>query len=240
MIKEHPILFSTPMVLANLEGRKTMTRRIVSPRNSHCGTLLTGDGQGWHSFDFNDVVVDGKNSDYWYMKVAVPEDGTRHRIFSKYQVGDLLWVRETWARTPEAAIYKADYAHIDKTNIKWRPSIFLPKDLARIWLEVESIRVERLQDISPHDAVEEGVNYWNIDSEMLEGGELVADFENYTWTEKKEDDPNYEDRYFPTFANPVDSYRTLFQKINGEESWKENPWVWCISFKRVNHDRQQS
>lgn len=98
MSKEIPILFSTPMVQAIIGGRKTMTRRILTKNNSKRSTLLTGDGQGWHSFDFNDAVVDGKNSDYWYMKVAVPEDGTRHRIFSKYQVGDLLWVRETFQR----------------------------------------------------------------------------------------------------------------------------------------------
>lgn len=111
------------------------------------------------------------------------------------------------------------------------PSIHLPKWCSRIWLEVTDVRVERLHNISPADACDEGIEYWNIDGDALEGGELQADFKNYTWTEKKEEDPNYEDRYSPTFASCVDSFRTLWQSINEEESWNANPWVWVISFK---------
>lgn len=152
---ERPILFSTPMIKAILEGRKSQTRRIVKlPKNPF--------PTNWNG--------------------------------GKIENGVALFYNSS---------------------------------------NVEEVRVERLQDINPNDAGDEGVEYFNVDWEAFEGGELVADYTNYTWTAKRENDPTYEDRHFPTFANPIDSYRSLWQSINGPESWKQNPWVWVIRFKRV-------
>lgn len=266
MSKEVGILMQPEMIQATIEGRKTLTSRIISPRNSRCSTLLTGDGQSWKDFDFDDVVIDGKGSNYGYIKVAVPSDGTRHRIFCKMWPKDartdfpeatLLYVKEPhfmygkWVTTKEKnkhGGYKkrfyqdkhfTEIRYLDNPPAKiqdWRKSspgwytrspLFMPKEAARIWSEIIYIRPQRVQDISPADACDEGVNYWNIDKDALEGGELVADFENYMWR----DDETYEDYHFPSYANPVDSYYSLWEKINGKESLESNPWVWRIYFK---------
>ena len=239
-MKQHPILFSTPMVQAILEGRKTMTRRIIKPQpidnTEEDGNFFEGNHKGY-------VKVDGHP--YW-------RDQFVHE-FSKKQVGDVLWVKQSftvldwWDEDMAVEIRyedaKSALCYLDddewKKFEKWKDksgkksSLFMFKSMSSIWLEITGIRVERLQDISPGDACCEGIEYWNIDWDALEGGELQADFKNYTWTEKKEADPNYEDRWFPTFANPIDSFRTLWQSINGADSWSANPWVWVISFRKI-------
>lgn len=220
-MKEIPILYSTPMVQAKLAGRKTQTRRIVTERNSSCGSLLRGDGQGWHSFNWNDAFPDSgfTNENYKYLKVSVPEDGTRHRIFCRYEPGDVLWVRETFARvvcvnstTYESHSeyrYKADHKGMFiKGHDKYKPSIFMPKEAARIWEEVVSIRVERIQDISDEDAIAEGI--W-LDKSVL---------------------PNAYTLYgMPHWHTAIECYRELWDGINGGGSWESNPWVWVVTSK---------
>lgn len=214
MKKEIPILFSTPMVEAILDGRKTKTRRIVTGKHLKILNHIGFD-------DFNPLTC----------PKGVP--------------GDLLWVRESFTiigtdiiRGPEGEIIEENpnyifrgqkQPHIEKL-CKWKPSIHMPKAACRIWLEIVSIRVERLKNISPGDASDEGVNYWNVDKDAFEGGELIADYENYMWR----DDPEYEDYFFPSYGNPVDSFFSLWEKINGRESLDLNPWVWVIEFKKTD------
>jgi hypothetical protein len=225
-MKEKGILFSTEMVKAILDGRKTQTRRTIKPQPA--------------------AQLYSVNMGYWSEK---PEDLKHPYVKCPYgEVGDLLYVRETWADwrgLNYGFAYKADgfisrngawecdtphKLHDVERIEKWSPSLFMPKKAARIWLKVREVRVERLHDISPDDAGDEGVEYWNVDADAFEGGELVADYKNYTW----EDDPQSQDYHFPTFANPVDSYRTLWESINGAESWNANPWVWVISFEVIS------
>lgn len=209
---ERPMLYSTDMILAKLAGRKSQTRRIVKPRSAEMTALLIN------------------------LHVGVDIDRCKQeliRVHCPYGiVGDALYARETWDYAHDECgnptgdsfgkyLYKANG---DGNHGRWRPSIHMPKEAARIWDRITDIRVERLQDISPGDAVEEGIEYDNVDAEMLEGGELVADFKNYLWR----DDPNYEDYYFPTYASCIDSYRSLWESINGPGSWEENHFVWVI------------
>ena len=133
---EHPILFSAPMVQAILDGRKTMTRRVLNPQPS-VGAYLHHDEKDGIAF-------------------ANPCSFNKY----KYQVGDRLWVREAWAEgmnVPVPAIYKADKEWTD-IKIKWKPSIFMHRWASRITLEITNIRVERLQDITEADAWKEGVH----------------------------------------------------------------------------------
>jgi hypothetical protein len=226
MKKEIPILFSTYMVQAILTGRKSMTRRIRGLN------LINENPNNVEFLGFQDYP-----------------DGSLRAIFQSHdddeagsvkcpygKPGDLLWVRESFNVEQYPVAPEGDhdellyyYTATEKkyTDMKWRPSIHMPKVAARIWLEVTDIRAERLQDITVYDAGDEGVEYWNVDADAFEGGELVADYKNYMWR----DDPNYEDYHFPHYANSVDSFRSLWQKINGEKSWISNPWVWVISFK---------
>lgn len=210
-MKERPILFSAPMVRAIREGRKTQTRRIVK-----CA---------FQSIEENDDGV------LWPWREDV-NNATDHWYPCPYgQPGDRLWVRETWCDFDgdgPRALYKAD-ADVDgsvpylctgvggigggvcnHTPEKWRSPIFMLRWASRILLEIVSVRVERLQEISEKDAKAEGV-IWH------EAGQF--------WQPS-------EDINCPCcFA--YGAYAELWQSINGPESWDANPWVWVIEFKRM-------
>jgi hypothetical protein len=135
------------------------------------------------------------------------------------KVGDKLWVRETFVPDyfdDHKPAYKADWNEIAAEYInepKWKPSIHMPKSAARIWLEIISIKVERLQDITNTDSESEGIK-----TKKINGSEVYDDY-------------NCPDS-FP-FIFPAQSFKSLWSKINGIESWNANPWVWVIEFKRV-------
>ena len=140
-MKERPIIFSTPMVKAILEGRKTQTRRVIKANDIH---LVSDD------VSFKEVNEDFVFTFKW--KYAPKFDVDLSPIAKQ---GDILWVRETFS------IYLNEYL-FKSTNtifkgVKWKPSIHMPKAVAQVWLKITDIRVERLQDISEEDAKEEGV-----------------------------------------------------------------------------------
>lgn len=136
-MKHHPILFSTPMVQAILEGRKTQTRRLLKiiPRLS-ANINWTGEH-----------LSKDKESRFFYCPYGKP--------------GDVLWVRETWAPAINEICYKADYTDEvlkEKRNKGlWKPSIHMPKSAARLWLEITDVRVEKVGDISHSDCITEGI-----------------------------------------------------------------------------------
>jgi len=159
-----------------------MTRRVVKPQRDCFDNL--GDGSSLYDF-----------------KTSKP-------IRCPYgEPGDLLWVRETFCESPGGPIYKAteeDDGMLEPDNeIKWTPSIFMPKKHARIWLEIRHIFVERLQTIFPADAIAEG-----IELNALEDGEIDGD-------------------------EVIDRFAVLWESINGPGSWKINPWVWAVEFQRI-------
>ncbi len=201
-----PILFSTPMVEAIQRNEKTMTRRVVSKRNSECGSGL------FDELNFKDVFRDGLKSDYQYLKVACDIDETRHRVYYKGEVGDVLWVRETFAEYQGCPIYKADEKWIgivDGDLVKWKPSLFMPKLYCRIFLEIVAVKAERVNYISEEDAKNEGVLFTTT-MELMDY--MIQMYRCITFKE---------------------SFKSLWQKINGVESWNENPYVWVICFKRI-------
>lgn len=206
-IKERPILFSGPMVLAILEGRKTQTRRVVKHylptgpcdiRDIGHGPEIYGAGGCW-------------------IKLKCPYG----------QPGDRLWVRETWVLrgnedghpiTADGALchereaqrlYRADAipAAYGLEQLPdgllfeggWRPSIHMPRWASRITLEVTDVRVERLRDISEADAIAEGTQCAGV----------------------------------PASLTNVGAFAKLWNSINGAGAWELNPWVWVVDFKRV-------
>lgn len=226
MKKERPILFSTPMVQAILNEKKTQTRRVVKPQP---------------------IVGLEKVTECLFLDQHT--SGIEPKVFKcPYgKPGDVLWVRETWAETTNvndlspwpgrphlrtddiddrhtpwrAIIYRADGdwswcdadgRSTDKSH--WKPSIHMPKNAARIWLEITDVRVERLQDISWQDANREG----------MERDYDPDDSHNVQWK-------NYMGGN--TTRSEIRSFMTLWQSINGEQSWNENPWVWVVEFKRI-------
>lgn len=165
-MKEHPIIFSGPMVRAILEGRKTMTRRLA--KRNKLGELV--------------------------MPCAV---------------GDHLWVREAFynGRPNYPLCYRADGEYMSP---RWKPSIFMPRALSRIGLEVTAIRLERLRAISDADVLAEGVEI--SPSSCLYGVSGVVPF---------------------SFNNSGMAFAALWESIHGPGSWDRNPLVWAIGFKRV-------
>lgn len=209
--KERPILFSGPMVRAILEERKTQTRRIVK------GKIALE----W----LNDA---GMVPEF----VAEPLNGLSPYGFP----GDRLWVRETWMENhsgPEInghgrPLYRASWGNAPEGQ-RWKPSIHMPRWASRLTLEVLSVRIERLQDITNDDAMEEGieVDIWDQAIVARKYDEKDAWFQ--VWTTDMENYASYETIY-------RESFRTLWESINGAGSWDLNPWVWRIEFKKKGQE----
>lgn len=204
-MKDKPILFSSEMVRAIKEGRKTMTRRVIKEM-----TVLSN----WY-FDYLDDQAVYFKDPRKIMK------GVQAKY--PYEVGQKLWVRETFSTkrqedgvnfyTPTDLTYKADpetYSHFpDDTRMIWTPSIFMPRELSRITLEVTDFRFEPLDDIWYEDAVDEGV------APIEKGSHL---YKNYLNPES-------------SGVNAIHSFSTLWDSINGKGAFAQNPWVWVIEFK---------
>lgn len=141
-----PVLFNTEMVRAILDGRKTVTRRIIKPQPEGRPVPMTKSG-------------------CWPGYFAI--QGTAKVVRLPFLPGDVLWVRETWAEMPYGFVYRADDEEPEgwDPDDRWRPSIHMPRETARIFLRVKDVRVERLQDISldppgpDNQTVREGFKY---------------------------------------------------------------------------------
>lgn len=154
MKKERPILFSTLMVQAILQGRKSQTRRIVKPQPDENGMSYMANAP----LDWN-YERDGE----WKPWFFDTDEGERYAIHCPYgNPGDILWVRETFSLSNDINgnfnhfNYKADNDPLNSI-VKWKPSLFMPRAACRLRLEIINIKVERLQDISEEDAKAEGV-----------------------------------------------------------------------------------
>lgn len=169
------ILFSAPMVRAILAGSKTQTRRIVKQQPAHYDT---------------------------------PSDLASKLICPYGAPGDRLWVRETFMDLGACFLYRADATAEQERAIvapgqPWKPAIHMPRVASRITLEITDVRVERLQEISPADAKDEGVDVHEH-----------ADHVSHAWCY-------------------VEEFQRLWESINGPGSWDANPYVWVLSFERV-------
>jgi len=223
MMKERPILFSTPMVKAILDGKKTQTRRVIKPQpEEHVIIPDKINGLKWNGVNYGSITRDERGS------IAETSLAT---ICPYGQPGDTLWVRETWnvcdvgydgyngafeagyplvtipASKPEygnMVYYKAD----GNEEPPWRPSIHMPRWASRITLEITAVRVERVQDISEGDAIAEGIDT--------------------SWQETK----------YPNVFMQLDAraeFEITWDTINAKRgySWDDNPWVWVIEFERI-------
>lgn len=210
-MKFTPILFSTEMVQAILAGRKTQTRRILKVKG--CKPFIPDS-----SWDIESILEWNKN-------------------YHPYgQVGDVLWVRETFCEpilfdgNEKDFYYKADspdsctieFKHIHGS--KWRPGIHMPKYACRLFLKIKSIRVERVNEISKKDAVLEGIRY---DSQFKKYNCYLCGKPNgfHIGATNICNDGFY--------SNPIDSFASLWSSINSQTSWQIGIWVWVIEFERI-------
>lgn len=141
------------------------------------------------------------------------------------QVGDRLWVRETWGPCAGGVVYRSDDLVNGQVSCpdggRWKPSIFMPRWASRITLEVTELRVERLQDISEDDARAEGV---------LPFGEAYSSISRDQPITCGDGRPSFRAGDRPYAA----SFAVLWDTINGDRVlWGSNPWVWVVGFKRV-------
>lgn len=266
MIKEIPLLYSTPMVIATMEGRKTNTRRTIGL------DAVNENPNDWEFVRFEDNAKGGLNA------VFKHKDSVLHTsIPCRYgRQGSLLWVREnfrvnswvpddgelTFRYEADGAVSPYLYLDTDQSDggifnrywkqscddllkagyqpnaeerfhdydykaLRLRPSIHIPKEAARIWLQVESVRVERLQDISEQDAIAEGIKSAGCEDHLACPSKLCIKEcvdKGHWWNYLA---PDGED--FPCFI-ARESFQSLWQSINGPDSWHPNPWTWVIKF----------
>lgn len=154
-----PILFNTEMVRAILDGRKTCTRRVIKPQPQSrlCYTYA-----GSHKSCIGKWTYPNRGAhEFWGEEYKLPENIKDEELSKQwnppYHTDDILYVRETWKKAPNGYFYYEDWQRNDIADVtKWKPSIYMPKDAARIWLKVTDVRVERLQDMTDDDAEAEG------------------------------------------------------------------------------------
>ena len=219
-----PILFNTEMVQAILDGRKTVTRR-----NPFKFEMKEGFNPDWSGYSLGEYYTGRIETGVClYSRGAHDVWGVRSNVVKpKYKVGDILYVKEKFNDIETySVLYAADKDFIDygckrvdgylfmESEVKWKSSIHMPKEAARIFLKITDVRVERLRDINGQghhdDFFKEGI--YKIGDATYR--ELSERFENL-WdnTIKKQD---------------LDKY-----------GWKANPWVWVIEFERVEIENEK-
>ena len=228
---ERPILFSGEMVRAILDGWKKQTRRVVKPQPE-----AVHDGEPYW-------FIGGYRAWNYRPPSAVPLRAGGNPLPCPYgQPGDRLWVRETWKPHCEGPIspefplgtcvkYQADGACVKpetwsveegfwcearEETTRWRPSIHMPRWASRLTLEIERVRVERVQAITEADAAAEAVTIGKI----RQSAGYPAPWRGYMRDE-----------------NQVEAFNRLWDSINAKRGfgWAVNPWVWAITFKRVEN-----
>ena len=206
-----PILFNTEMVRAILEGRKTVTRRVVK--------FEKGKNPNWTGYVKDGLTLyNGRNE-----PCSLP---------APYGVNDVLYVRETWRElirpvgAARAFEYKTDRDARAIGLFKWKPSIHMPKEAARIFLRVTGLRVERLKDITNEQILLEGVDKKQIENRLSQMPEPVEEWERACYV-----------------LEWADLWNSTVKDKN--HSWAGNPYVWVIDFERITKeqayelDRQQ-
>lgn len=212
-MKESPILFTTNTIKPILNGKKTVTRRIVKTHKCFKEWGCTVDDAY--------AVQKDNNGEFWFLVAG--DMGYAGPVKCRYgKAGDRLWVKETFKDYPQGGgcWYRADMPiHIKAkdtefdedvdmvdSDFKWTPSIYMPREASRINLEVVSVTVEKLQDITEESAKAEGVMQIGV---------------------------CYGKKTLPSTASCRERYHALFDEINGDGAWDKNPWVYVIEFKRV-------
>lgn len=235
--RERPILFSGPLVQALLAGRKSVTRRVVKPQPERDKSI------SW----LTNIVGRPPSFAVWKMLCS-----TVREVSCPYgEPGDRLVVREAFRlpakfddlsptaigakaldagyRSPWAPVlYVADgdCRNWDKSWGEWgkkRNPLFMPRWASRLTLEVVSVRVERLHDITEEDAKAEGC-VSDVDAlkalSHVRGAPAVACVPSRIMSAR-------------------DHFRDLWRSINGTESWDANPWVWRIEVRKVDAPAQE-
>ncbi|WP_444903794.1 hypothetical protein ACJJIU_00070 [Microbulbifer sp. CnH-101-E] len=251
-MKERPILLNGDMVRAILDGRKTQTRRLINPQpfngvsNEEAIKQIGGlpprlslhqvINQAWRSGCADIPCPLGKPCDRLWVREtwwqagdwvsSYPEDDEGHWGGSKriHFAADGNPPNEPNYDHPDG-LQNGSFAAAHPYRVwRKRPSIHMPRWASRITLEITTVRVERIQDISEEDAKSEGLRWHSLYREWG-GVELHPD--------SRPDLPQWR-----WYDNPVEAFKYLWESINGAGSWDQNPWVWVIEFRRVEQQAE--
>ena len=238
-----PILMNTEMVRAILDGKKSCTRRLVKPQPDEK-----------HTFPLGFVIDSTEKKKVGCFEFDINEyGGSIQYAKPPYQPGDILYVRETWHRYaklvgkgegchPEERYgYKASIANSEDAEEPWKPSIHMPKEAARIWLNVTDVRVERLQDITEDGAKAEGMPDsldYPVDKAycpLCKGEGIIGTVDVHSLGHMDVDCP-YCDSYRKRFENLWNS--TIKKSDIDRYGWDANPYVWVIEFERCEKPQE--
>jgi hypothetical protein len=221
---ERPILFSAPMVRAILEGKKMQTRRGIKDAPKNCAVHDIEDrGNGvWHWEGDRPTKFGGEvQMNDWAFDMKCPYGTAGDRLWVKETHAHCDQRKETWFASDHGPMFRPRVftsgflGHgINPPMMNWTPSIFMPRKLSRITLEVTAVRVERLNEISHADCLAEGVESYEFLARMEEIDSIAP----------------------PGSVKPTvfTEYRRIWEAINGAGSWEANPWVWVVTFRRIN------
>ncbi len=230
-MNEKPILFSGQMIRAILEGRKTQTRRIMNPQPPNWCERF-----GWTCFTPKGSISGRGNY----------EDKGPGEKFFKLKYGDakdFLWVRESFYAF-EQKVYSSEGTSSNRqcfyredggilvNGAKWKPSIHMPRWASRITLEITSLRVERLNDITESDAKAEGVT--------LKEPTTESDIAEIQISDCSPDIKELARLMGPGQFGYKAEFEFLWHEINGKRApWNSNPWVWVIEFRMANESKRE-
>ncbi len=230
-VTEHPIIFAGPLVRAILDGSKTQTRRPIKPqpKASHLGYMACDDGSLLCGPDYPDCDDDvvrcpyGQPGDRLWVRERFYIDDVRHLDTipkerpADLHDGGLLYHADANGKEPACCHILGECACGEVGKPRWRPSIHMPRWSSRITLEVTGVRVERLQDISEHDAEAEGATFRaNEDDSIRE------------FARKRYGMPD-------RAVGPRECFSITWDRIYVPKGmgWYTNPWVWVVEFRKV-------
>ncbi len=227
-----PMFFNTEMVKAILAGQKTVTRRVVKLKYGNTHLEMRTDKYGTR-------LIELQNEEPGVTTVLKPDGTMIHKLLAAiekeppYHPGDILYVRETWMRETEQGIPTGGYIYRASDNpapdgngpLRWRPSIHMPKEAARLFLRVTDVRVERLWDITEEQAKAEGI--------FLDSPDFIP---TYHYDKTKCNIPG------EGWSTARECFRrklwngTIPKKDLSLYGWDANPWVWVIEFERISKE----
>lgn len=217
MSRVKPILFNIDMVRMILDGRKTVIRKLIKVPSYYPHFYKLHDNTDGRITGQKNELFAGfyKDEQIFYINGEKCIDAVYYKAPCK--PGDVLYVKETWHKytkrvgkgeschLAEFYGYKASIANSEDGEEKWRPSIHMPKEAARIWLRVAEVNVERLQDITIDDIRSEGLTSMSVHCGDME---IARDEFKILWNS------------------------TIKKKDLSLYGWDANPWVWRIVFER--------
>jgi hypothetical protein len=223
-MNEHAINQKAHEVQAILDGRRTQLRQVMKPQPPEWCTQF-----GYTAFTPAGHI--SGRGDYG--------EGEPAEKFFKCPYGapgDLLWVRETFAYATDFGydtdyvFYRASYANggIYDDVKRWKPSIHMPRWASRIQLRITDMRVERVQEITEEDAKAEGIRAVTKDGELFKYCVYdMGDHSSIPWADMPRD--------------AITAFFTLWNTINAARGfgWDSNPWVWVVSFERVEQEESK-